>query len=633
MTEAIQSPPKFWWKEKSNVSQLIFETVANLKKKQSYIYNMNELHIKLYGNYLAMGLDVLDDESEDFEAKICINLIQQCVDSAQAKIAKNRPRPRFLTEAGQYSLKRKGQKLGKFIEGVYYDCDTYQEAQQCFSDSGILGTGAMKIFVAEDSDGNKKVKHERVLAHKLVIDQDEARSGKKVRTIYQVEYISKYELAESYPGKADFCLGAGKLGDDEELFSGGYDTACVPVVEAFRVPVGKTKGRHIICTSAGILFEEEWTHKKIPYDFFKYRPRQIGFWGQGIAEINTGFQVEINRLLQDIQTIIHIGCVPKIGVEDGSDIVSSHLNNDIGTIIKFRGTPPTYIQLLHVPPELWQGVEYFYEAGFKAIGLNAMSVTGTKPAELQSGVALREYNDIESERFAIIAQDFEKFHINIWKHTIEYAEELAKEDKKYSILALNTNGAENLAWRDVRLEANQYILQVYPTNLLSKNPSGRMDDVKMLLDMQMIDVEEGLGLLEFPDTENFYKMKNAIRSSIEAIIDGILDKGEYETPSPLYGPEFLEKGSTLMRNCYFFYKNEGLELDKLELFTRWINDAMGLLEEMVSKATPLASQEGGIIPGQEQGGLPEMGPGEAGLPGQPGEAVSPNEQVLNQQPI
>jgi hypothetical protein len=203
--------PKFWWKEKKEVHKLVFQTVDTQKKRQSYVYEMNERHIKLYGNYKAMGLDILDDEKLSFVPRITLNVIQQCVDTAQAKIAKNRPRPRFLTEAGQYSMKRKGQKLGKFIEGVYYDCDTYQEGQQCFVDAGILGTGALKIFIQEDQDGNKKIKHERVLSHKLVVDQDETRSGRKVKTIYQIEFISKYELAELYPDKKDICLGAGKI--------------------------------------------------------------------------------------------------------------------------------------------------------------------------------------------------------------------------------------------------------------------------------------------------------------------------------------------------------------------------------------------------------------------------------------
>src|SRR3989304_5550514 len=104
----MEEMPKFWYdiKESEEGAKLIFATVVDLKKKQDYHYRMNERHIRLYGNYKAMGLDLESDDDDTFDApRATLNLIQQCVDSAQAKIAKNRPRPRFLTEAGQYSLK------------------------------------------------------------------------------------------------------------------------------------------------------------------------------------------------------------------------------------------------------------------------------------------------------------------------------------------------------------------------------------------------------------------------------------------------------------------------------------------------------------------------------------------------
>ena len=42
------------------------------------------------------------------------------------KMAKNRPKPLFLTSGGDYKLIRKAKKLTKFCDGIFYENEAYK---------------------------------------------------------------------------------------------------------------------------------------------------------------------------------------------------------------------------------------------------------------------------------------------------------------------------------------------------------------------------------------------------------------------------------------------------------------------------------------------------------------------------
>jgi hypothetical protein len=579
----MEGQVRYWWKaDKKEVNKEVMATVKALKSRQSHLYESNKRHLRLYGQHKLLGLRAFENSGVDYLPRLSLNVIQQCVDTAQAKIAKNKPRPRFLTQAGDIGLRRKGEKLGKFVEGTYYQNETYHTAQMNFLEGGVFGTGAMKIF-DETVDGRKKVKHERTFIHELTVDEDEAIYGNP-KTIYQTKYVNKYYLGELYPKHAVLLKQAARTMGEDDFMISQWDSDTIELIEAWRLPTaGFPNGRHVLCTSTVTLIDEEYKRKKIPFEFFRYRPRILGFFGQGIAEINTGLQIEINKLLRTIQLVMHLGCIPKIFVESTSDIVSFHMNNKIGGIVKFRGAKPTSEQLMNVPSELFLQLDRLYEKSFEQIGLTQMSAYGQKPAELESGIALREYNDIESERFSIVAQDYERFHMNIWKHTIELSRSLGLEDSKYSVTSLGKESIEKINWKDVDLDADSYALQVYPVDILTKNPSGRLADVKTLLDMGLMNGEEGLQLLDFPDLAKFYKLKNAKRINIESTIEKMID-GIYEPPSPMQN---LAYGIEAMQSFYLYYKNEGLEIEKLELLVRWVSDALALAEAAKEGEVPV----------------------------------------------
>lgn len=577
-----------WWKKsKEETYKKMFSNYDQLRARQSFTRDLDYRNLRLYGQHKLLGMRLSGPQEPQEMPRLSINLIQQCVDTAQSRVAKNKPKPRFLTENGNYTLRRRGEKLSKFLQGIYYDCKGYEIGQNAFSMGGVFGTGCVKIF-----RDNKKVKIEKVFTPEITVDEDEAMYGDP-KTLYQVKFLNKYVLADMFPKHKRAILSCpSAVNEEDDFLLSPTDSDLVKVIEGWKITKDRL-GYHAICIKNATLLEEDWNKSKLPFQFFKFRPRLLGFWGQGIGEINAGIQLELNKTLRTIQLAMHLGSVPKIFIESTSKVVSAHINNEVGGLIKYTGTKPSYEQLMAVPPELFQQVKNLYTAGFQQIGLSELSAVGQKPADLDSGKALREFNDIENERFSIIAQSYEQFHVNIWQHILELCEEISEEDKSFSIVALDQYGLETIKFNDIKLKQNEAILQVFPTNLLASTPAGKLDDVVTMMNQGLLEKEDAYDLLDFPDIQKTFKRKNAKLLNIYRIVEEIVDNAKYIPPSPM---QDLQYGIKIMQEEYLYYMNEGLEPDKLELFTRWINDAAGMLAMVMTpptqNPTDLAAQLG-----------------------------------------
>jgi hypothetical protein len=572
---SLERPPEWWVKSgQDSTHSKLFANYDQLRARQSFTRDLDYRNLRLYGQHKLLGMRLSGPQEPQEMPRLSINLIQQCVDTAQARVAKNKPKPRFLTENGNYTLQRRGEKLSKFLQGIYYECNGYPLGQYAFAMGGVFGTGAVKIF----REGSK-IKIERAFTPEITVDEDEAMYG-DCKTLYQTKFLNKYVVADMFPKYKKAILSCpSAVNEEDDFLLSPVDSDLIKVIEGWKISGNGKQGHHAICIKDCTLFEEVWAKKRVPFEFYRFRPRLLGFWGQGIGEINAGVQLELNKTLRTIQLAMHLGCVPKVFVDATSKVVKAHINNEVGGIITFSGQKPTYEQLMSVPPELFQQVKNLYQAGFQQVGLSELSATGQKPAELESGKALREYNDIENERFSIIAQDYEQFHLSIWQHILELCEEIAQEDKKFSVVALDQYGLETIIFKDIQLEKNKYVLQVFPTNLLSSTPSGKLADVSTLMDKGLLSKEDAYELLDFPDTQRFFKRKNSKMLNIYRIVEEIVDKGKYIPPTPMQDLQF---GITTMQEEYLYYSNEGLESDKLELFTRWINDAGALLASVMT---------------------------------------------------
>lgn len=570
-----------WYKEEYNKHEALFGYLKTLENEQSYISSNNLRHLRLYSeseyNSLSSFTYARVEPALVTQNRVTFNVVQSMIDTAVSKITKNKPRPYFLTDGGNWSLKRKAQKLTQFIDGAFYITDYYRKSTTAFKHACIWGTGALKIYRQDN-----ELKLENVLIEEIVVDQKESFYGQP-RQIHQKKWINREVLKAMFPKKStaiDMAISnLTEFGNQQE-----NKADMVLVVESWKLRSGKNKkdGLHGIYISNETLFEEIWTKDYFPFVFFKWNESPIGFFGEGIAKQLTGIQLEMNKILRTIQVSMHLVSVPKLFVEASSKIVASHLNNKIGGIIKYAGTPPTEGKLGTIPPDLFNHLDRLYQRAFSIIGISQLSAQAQKPQGLNSGKALRAYNDIETERFTSVGQDYQNAALQAAKQMIDVIKEIAEETGNFSVNSPGSKFLSKIDWKDVELSETDYIMQCFPISALSQEPAARMQEVQELIQSGMIDKANGLKLLDYPDLRSYYDMVNAGTDAIEQQIELMVDKQEYSSPEPYMN---LPQALVTVQNAYLKYKVEGAPEETLELFRRYMDEVNELLAQ-ASAPTP-----------------------------------------------
>lgn len=595
----MQNNDYYWYKAKSDVNSAVFAFVKRLDNQQSYRQMDNLRFMRLYGNYefsaTSSGNYMRSEPTTAALNRVTLNVVQSMVDTVVSKIGKNKPRPYFLTDDGDFTLQRRAEKLTKFVEGQFESCEFYEKAQMAFKDACIFGTGILKIYRQND-----KIKTERVFPDEIMVDDTEAYYGQP-RQMHQRKWIHKDVLKAAFPTYAgSIDAAATDSGRQDEYKDRNGDMLLV--IESWRLPSGeKAKdGKHAICISNETLFEEQYTKDYFPFVFFRWNLKPLGFFGQGIAEQLTGLQLEINKLLKTIQISMHLVSVPKLFVEAGAKIVTSHLDNKIGGIIKYAGTKPEYSPLGGIPAELFSHMDRLYTRAYEIVGISQLSAQSQKPGGLDSGKALRTFNDLETERFMEVAQRREKVFLDSSKIMVDLAKDIAKDTGNYEVKVAGSGFLKTINWKDVQLENDQYMMQVFPTNALSQTPSARLQEVQELMQAGLMEPRDGKRLLDFPDLKAFRSLDDAAIEDIDRQIELMVDKNEYQTPEPY---QDLEYGIKKMQSAYLKYRAQNAPEETLELFRQWISDANNLIHKAQSEVesqAAAAQQTAAMAPAVQQ---------------------------------
>lgn len=508
------------------------------------------------------------------------NVIQSCCDTLVNKITKNQPRATFLTDNGDWGMRKKAEKREKFVYGQFYKSDVYKNSPFSLLQCLVYGDGFMKVY-SQDKD----IKVEPVLSLEIVFDDKDALYGKP-QQCFQIKYVSKDTLIQHYPDKADDIKNI-PTSVTPFYMTGPVQVDMVTVVEYWKLPnkkVSKNKwegGEHSIICGDVELLKEDWDAPFFPFAHIGYVKNLVGFWHKGVAEVITPHQVEINRTLKRISDSLRLVASPKVLYEYNSKIVQSHFNNDVGAMIGYLGTPPQFISPQAISPELFNHLQYMVQSAYAEVGISQLSAASQKPAGLNSGKALREYNDLETERFAALAKSYETFFIDLAELVLWQAKKVQEKYGRYSVLSPDSKGCEIINFKDIDIDQDAYVIQVYPTSMLPKTPAGRLEYVQEMLAAGLVTPEEGLQLLDFPDTQKITKLKTSELDDILAVVDTMLDTDEYMPPEPFQN---LALGVQYMKKAYLHYKNEKCPDYKLELLIRWINDAIMMLESQTEQA-------------------------------------------------
>ncbi len=562
---------KLWFQEEQDKSHdNLVATVREIMIRQSYREIENLQHFKMYINGSS-----IDDFARNyvFSSKsggMYINLSQRIISTLLSKIARNKPKPTFLTEDGDWDKQEQAKGLDRFMIGQFYKSKVYETTQKTFLHSCIFGTGLSHVY----NDG-KNCLIENVLASEILADDRECLLDKP-QNLYRVKSASKVSLIARFPKFKKEIMESKTLEQTGYYFGNAVGDDNVTVVEAWHLPdQNGENGRHVLAIEGATLLDKEWKRKYFPFPKFKFQERAIGFYGRGVCELINNIQLEANKLYERIRNNIHLTTVPRVLYDYSSKIVKSKFNNEIGSLIGYLGTAPQFITPSGVAPELFEWLKMQIQFAFEEIGVSELSASSQKPAGLNSGAAIREFSDIESDRFSNLQQRWEDYHLVVSDMMIDEISELAESENGYSVLAVTKEGNFNIKWKDVNLDRDSYVMQTYPTSLLPTHPAGRLATVTEMVSEELIDRADALDLLDYPDIKKYINFETAPKQDIMATISSIL-KGNYVAPEIF---QDLDNGIRMMQYAYLFYKHKGVKQGRLDLFRQWISDASEIIGE------------------------------------------------------
>jgi hypothetical protein len=580
-----------WWNEKdpSQLASDIFDTVCYIDQEQQVDRREKNLRCaRLYGNMDLAGLGPYSyarTETPNLpENRVKYNVISSSADTLCAKISKMKPRVSFLTHGGRFSLQEQSQKLTKYIVGLFKRNHVYDLHQLMFRDELIFDLAALKHY----RDGNRIIT-ERVLSPEIYVDVADALYGKPTH-MYHVKFVHKEVLTAAYPDShaaimesaADLAVGnlSAPMSSEEREY--------VIVIEAWKLPTkeGAKDGRHVISVEKGVLHDEKYTRDYFPFTFGTWSRPVVGFYGQALADRLSGNQVEINKMLRIIQRSFHLGSAFKVFLEYGSRVAREQINNDIGSIVYFSGSAPQFYTPQTVHPEFFRHLEWLIKSSYEEAGISQLSATSRMPAGIDggSGKAIREYNDLETERFAIAAQQYEASFLETARQYIDLSIEIKEDGLDLDVVADSKRFVETIKWSEIDLGRDDYVMQMFPTSMLPNDPAGQLATVQEWVNAGWVDKDWGMRLLDFPDLDGYISLESAALDDLLYTLDQMIYKGLAQTPEPF---QDLKRGVTIFQSGYLWAKRNEVPEERLELIRNWITRAqtmLGVSESAVSAA-------------------------------------------------
>lgn len=597
-----------WWKAKSDkeLADSVIATTAYLKESQNFRQRQTAVYARLYGNmplfnFIGTNIGRMDQQKGLPTDRPTFNLIQSAIDTLVSRLSQSRPAPTFLTDDGDYRERNLAKKLNKFVLGEFHQAHVYEKVTTMLRDALVTGTGCLKIY----ESGDNVVALDRVLLTELFTDPNDSIYGEP-RQLFQVKLVDRQVLMELFPNKKAMLDKTEKAFPDSGSDSSKSVADQIMVVESWHLRSGKKAkdGRHVICCANGVLLDEDYTKDKFPFIFLHFSPRMLGFWGQGLAEQLMGTQVEINSLLYTISRAIKVVGVPRVFVEMGSKVVKSQLNNDVGTIVEYRGTKPSYEVAPAVPQEMYAQLQRLIEYGYQQAGVSQLDAGAKKPAGLESGEALRTYDDIASDRMAALSRRYDNVFIELAYMIVDLAKDIAERDGEYSTIYPSKNGVKMIDLPKASLLEHPYVIQVFNKSSLPRDPAGRLQKVVEMVQAGMISVPEGRRLLDYPDLDQVEKLDNAAEERILQILDEIIEDGKYTPPDPFTNIALAAELATKYINLYGQAK---LEEERMEMLRTFFSQCLALQQAAQPPAPPMGPP-GLAAPGQPVPSIPQAGP-------------------------
>lgn len=461
------------------------------------------------------------------------NMINSCVQGVESQCLATLPRVTFCTNDARGKVQRRARKLTQFYDGLKDDAHCDEEFRRSCVDAIYAGIGYIKPYT--DTGGN--IVAERVWPGDVLVDPYEAAMIRGTANMFHVYRCTRDRLRATYPdAPAKVIDEASSNKIDQVNNSSTTLTDVAGLVEAWHLPTGPgtNDGKHIICTSAGILLEEPWVLPFFQIIDVRFQVDPLSWWGSGIAQMLWADQMILNDMIKSWVESYRMTAMPRLVAEQGSIPPESNIANGNNTIFIKRGAMmPEAMTIPIMPADFYPILNMFKEWAWTYVGLNQGAVQATKPEGVNSGTALREVRDNQNIRLSNFNNEVNR--------TTERLAEVCIELTRMHVERHGTGGKlkgkrfmGSIEWKDCSLDSDQYTVSHFATNDEVRTPADRKQFATEMAQMGVLDRTQLLRIYDQPDVEAQSQRILSWRTRLDLTIDALYDDPDKVAPPDDY---------------------------------------------------------------------------------------------------
>lgn len=469
------------------------------------------------------------DADRSKQDRVTENAIASNIDTVAAVIATADIWPRYDTDGGDFEQQSTARKLGWYSEEMGKRYDILPKCRKAFKESSKKGNGLIKVHAVL---GEPRVEH--ILLENVVVPPDECRDGRDPRQLHHWDYIDADELVLRYPDAADDIERVRKTGRRRRNSYSRTLSNDVESLWSYRLPVGKKPkdwdprkkyktykpGRVTLVIEGKTLFDEPYHKPFFPIVNMIWSDRINSFYKISGAERIMGIQRALNKNNWVIEKGNDNVVAPPIYVRPADAGIGAKTNRVNGHVI-YRADLPATVQHQSVSNETYNRNKTLSDSAQREFGQTSMATHGAKPAGIDSGVAMREFKDQSTQRFASQEEMFE--HGVLWTHylVIDVCKDLG--DEAPTVTRHSRFGSKKMKWKDVDL--GEVRVQMSAATDLNRTHAGRLQMVVEFAQAGIISTDQARKLFGSPDLEREISLYTSVIEVVELDLDEMRDGG------------------------------------------------------------------------------------------------------------
>lgn len=529
--------------------------------------------------------------------------------------SQDNPKPTFITSKGNWSDKRKAEKMRKLVEAGYKEKqgkfqNTYSMCQHGMR-TAAAATGAVAVKVCV-YPGENKVVHELHDTLDMFVDIGSQSYG-ELMTVGEGTWMDPDRLARMFP---DFAKNIRALAMDPprdmDIARAHFRVKkLTKFYEAWRVSVGDQKGRYVAGLEDGTcLANEEYDYPTPPFAFLTVEDRLWGPFGWPMTHRLYESNKRDNLILGSIDKSVmkssrSITFANKEALDNEADLDQIEDNQIIG--VRNMEQVPKYVTPAGFNEAQLSLANQHRDDVYSLSGIPESKAGSKAEPGVDSAIGQRNVAAFINKRFATVQRNYVDFvAIDIASLHIRAMREIYKRDKKFSRKWSDGKFFEDIDGDVLNLPDSKYTLSGEATSSMKDTPADRVSLAQDLFKTGAISAEQLETISQNFDTPDAIE-ENTIQKEW---IEGQMYKWCYAPDKAIKEPKFynaplkylnLESATFLVVDGLIQAMIDELEDDRIEFFMLFLGDLDALLK---AKNAAMAPTVPGGLPGVVDPTLP-----------------------------